>query len=425
MCNIKVSVIIPVYNAEKHLKQCLDSVAGQTLKNIEIICVDDGSTDSSPSILEEYAAADSRFQIYRQQNLYAGVARNNGMRHASGKYLAFWDSDDYFYPEALEKMYLKAEEDQADICLCDANQYYDGIGFETVGGMYLNHRHIPVKIPFSRSTDPDVILNVINAAPWTKLFRRSFVNKTGIIFQPVRNGNDVYFVECMLALADRITVVDEPLLCYRRNQTDSLVGTLSEAPVSPINAWIDIHDTLAERNALPESSFQNKVMSSMIYMLRNASGSFSAFSGAFNHLKDEGLARLGLDTADPSVFFEAWHADCLTHMKQDTAEEFMAYLFHYTYIKLTEANAKRILQKQKAAETRSKLKAANAELKRTIAENKKLESARSERDSLQTEIKQLREEKVNLQKKLDDTLNSNSYRVGHALMWLPGKIKNG
>ena len=422
MCNIKVSVIMPVYNAEKHLRQCLDSVVNQTLQEIEIICVDDGSTDSSPAILAEYAAADSRFQVCHQQNLYAGVARNNGMRHASGKYLAFWDSDDYFYPEALEKMYAKAEEDQADICLCDANQYYEGIGFETTGGMYLVHKHLPAETPFSRKSCPDVILNVINAAPWTKLFRRSFVAETGLLFQPVRNGNDVYFVECMLALAEAVTYVDEPLLCYRRNQSDSLVGTLSSAPTAPVDAWISIYDTLRKKNALPVKSFHNKVMNSMIYMLRNASGSFPAFSGAFEYLQRVGLTGLGLDQAVPSDFFNPWDYDCLTHMKQDSAEEFMAYLFHYTYIKLTEANARRVKQTQKASENKEKLKAVKADLKQALSENRKqkqeLEALHSDNEKLQSEVEKL-------QKKLEETLNSNSYKVGHALMWLPGKIKNG
>ncbi|UKI22681.1 MAG: glycosyltransferase [Anaerotruncus sp.] len=86
----------------------------QTLKDIEIICVDDGSTDSSCKIAEEFAAADSRFVVIKQQNGGAGAARNNGLRHAKGKYLSFLDSDDFFEPDMLEKAYEKAEETKAD-----------------------------------------------------------------------------------------------------------------------------------------------------------------------------------------------------------------------------------------------------------------------------------------------------------------------
>ena len=93
---IKVSVIIPVYNVEKYLKQNLKSITEQTLKEIEIICVDDGSTDSSYKIIEDFAKKDSRVIPVKQKNGGAGAARNNGLRRARGKYLSFLDSDDFF-----------------------------------------------------------------------------------------------------------------------------------------------------------------------------------------------------------------------------------------------------------------------------------------------------------------------------------------
>ena len=94
MDNTKISVILPVYNVEKYLRQCLDTIIGQTLKEIEILCVDDGSTDNSAKILEEYAQKDQRVKVFTQKNAGAGAARNLGLRHASGKYLSFQDSDD-------------------------------------------------------------------------------------------------------------------------------------------------------------------------------------------------------------------------------------------------------------------------------------------------------------------------------------------
>lgn len=105
----KISIIIPVYNASLYLKECLDSVLSQTLKDIEIICIDDGSTDNSYEILCEYAAKDNRFIILQQENKGAGAARNKGMEIAKGKFLAFLDADDYYSDNtALEKLYLTA-----------------------------------------------------------------------------------------------------------------------------------------------------------------------------------------------------------------------------------------------------------------------------------------------------------------------------
>ena len=114
MSEIKVSVILPVYNVEKYIRQCLDSIVNQTLKDIQIICVDDGSTDSSPEIIEEYARKDSRVIAIHQENGGAGAARNNGLRHAAGKYLSFLDSDDFFELNMLEEAYNCAEQYGAD-----------------------------------------------------------------------------------------------------------------------------------------------------------------------------------------------------------------------------------------------------------------------------------------------------------------------
>lgn len=114
---VKVSVIIPVYNVEKYLRQCLDSVVNQTLQDIEIILVDDGSTDSSLDICNEYAQKDERVKVFHQKNLGSGVARNKGIDSASGEFIVFMDSDDY-YPESdiLETLYNNAKKHNVNIC---------------------------------------------------------------------------------------------------------------------------------------------------------------------------------------------------------------------------------------------------------------------------------------------------------------------
>ena len=116
--NPKVSIIIPVYNASLYLEQCLECVINQTLKDIEIICVDDGSTDSSVSIINSYAQIDNRIKILQQKNQFAGVARNTGLANATGKYIIFLDSDDNIKKDMIQELYEKAENTSADIVLC-------------------------------------------------------------------------------------------------------------------------------------------------------------------------------------------------------------------------------------------------------------------------------------------------------------------
>ena len=123
----KVSVIVPVYNAEKYLPQCLESILSQTLKKIEIICVDDGSTDGSSRILEQYAANDCRIQHVRIENHGAGYARNIGLLRAAGEYLFFLDSDDYIAQTTLEDAYSYAQSIAADVVAFGAS-YVDDEG---------------------------------------------------------------------------------------------------------------------------------------------------------------------------------------------------------------------------------------------------------------------------------------------------------
>ena len=118
----KVSVIVPVYNAEKYLSECVDSILGQTLKDIEVILVDDGSTDSSPEICDLYILNDSRVKVIHKPNGRAASARNAGLKIAKGEYIAFVDSDDWISPEMYEKML----ETGADVCLCDYMHFREG-----------------------------------------------------------------------------------------------------------------------------------------------------------------------------------------------------------------------------------------------------------------------------------------------------------
>ncbi len=137
----QVSVIIPVYNIERHLRQCLDSVTGQTLTELEIICVDDGSTDGSPEILVDYAQRDGRFQIITQPNTGPGVARNTGMDRATGEYLIFLDSDDWFEPDFLERMVAKAKETGADVTICRTVEFDTDTGAELPSEWMLKERY--------------------------------------------------------------------------------------------------------------------------------------------------------------------------------------------------------------------------------------------------------------------------------------------
>lgn len=292
----KVSVILPVYNTANYLKQCLDSLLAQTLPDIEIICVDDGSTDQSLSILEDYAGKDSRIQILRQQNSFAGVARNNGLKTASGKYVLFLDSDDFFEPDMAERLYQRAEETSADVCVCDGSIYLHDTDTHTYPHHYLNGELLPEKEVFNCQDIPEHIFQFTSPAPWNKLFLREFVEKHELRFQPLKKSNDVFFVYLALACAGRISTLPDRLVHYRIGNTGSLQASYASASEYYFyDALMGLRRELIRRKLFPalEKSFVNRALSTCLYHLDKIT-SFAAFSELIDQYKTKLLYDLGI-----------------------------------------------------------------------------------------------------------------------------------
>ena len=221
----KVSVVIPVYNAQKYLRECLESVKNQSLKDIQVILVDDGSTDDSIRILEEYVQNDSRFLLIRQKNQYAGVARNNGLRVAKGEYICFFDADDYFEKTMLEEMYQTAITHNSDITICDVYLFDNISKTIQIPSWMLRDEYIPENMQtFSYQDMPERIFQLTTAAPWNKLYKKSFLDDLGLQFQGTKIHNDEYFVSMSMVLAKKISVVNNRLVYYRINNNESLQG---------------------------------------------------------------------------------------------------------------------------------------------------------------------------------------------------------
>ena len=266
----KVSIIIPVYNAEKYLGKCLESLLSQTLQEMEIICVDDGSSDGSPEILKRFQERDGRVRILTQENQYAGAARNNGMKEAQGEYLLFLDADDFFENTLLEKVYNQGKKMEADIVLFGAKQYNDKTGIVSPASWYFKRDALPRENPFSGKTENTDVFALVTPAPWTKLFRREFVEKQGLSFQGLQNSNDVYFVLTALALAEKITYVDEELVFYRVGMKGSLQGSKSLHPDCFIEAYVGVYHELRRRGIYEryEEGFMNILLSGCAHNLR-------------------------------------------------------------------------------------------------------------------------------------------------------------
>lgn len=244
---VQVSVVIPVYNAEQYLRERLDCLVKQSLKNIEIICVDDGSTDSSLEILKKYAQRDKRVKILTQQNLFAGVARNNGLENAKGEYVIFMDADDFCAEDMLEKLYEKGKKTNAQVVICGGAKYNTAKKEVIPAAYFFNYKLVEGKETFSREDIPHKICTVTVPAPWNKLFKRAFVLEEGLRFQALQNSNDAFFTMSAMCIADRIAYVNENLCYYRIDSEGSIQKKKHKHALNFFAAYGAIYDKLVEK----------------------------------------------------------------------------------------------------------------------------------------------------------------------------------
>lgn len=191
MNEVLITIIIPVYNTEKYLKRCMDSVCGQTYRNLEIICINDGSTDGSLRILEEYAARDSRIQVLTQKNSGQAVARNLALDIATGEWITGLDSDDWIEPDTYASL-LSYMGDDVDIIHFGTMVEDDSTEANPVD----NHGYTDVKIAGKVPMTPDILIQT-DVYIWNKLFRRSTIEKYGIRFPAGLIYEDTAFVYCI------------------------------------------------------------------------------------------------------------------------------------------------------------------------------------------------------------------------------------
>lgn len=316
-----VSIVMPVYNTEKYLRQAVDSVLGQTTRRIELIAVDDGSTDASLQILQEYAQADQRVRVLSQKNQYAGAARNLGLSHAKGEYLLFLDSDDFFDKNLVWDTYYKAKMTDADIVLFGGKHYHDVTGKSWVENYLLDASAAPTTQPFQCRDCPDRIFQITSACPWTKLFRRKFVEDTGLQFQTIHNANDVFFVLSAVAMAERIVTLDRQYVYYRVGQKSNLQSSKKRYFFEAYYAW---HDQLKKLGLLDllRKSYVNRAMSSCMYNLRAVSDP-EAKRCVFKRLKEEAFDYLEVTGYPKEYYYDQRNYREMSRVQSESFEEFM------------------------------------------------------------------------------------------------------
>ena len=291
----QVSVVIPVYNSQGHLERCLASIAVQTLREIEVICVDDGSIDASPGILNRWAADDLRFHVLTQKNAGPGSARNAGFALASGKYTIFLDSDDWFEPDFLEEMVRRARETDADITICRSEEFDTQTGETRPSEWMLKERLLP-RDCFRPMEAAKHLLQFTYGWTWDKLYRTRFIREAGISFPELPNSEDLVFVFQSLAVAERIAILSKTFVHHRINRIESVSNSRRWAPEVPAQALMMLKEAMQIRGVYDifEQSFMNWAMEFLIWNVANMGDKY-AQRVYYYKLKREWLSQMGFE----------------------------------------------------------------------------------------------------------------------------------
>lgn len=229
-----ISVIVPVYNVEPYVSRCLESIKNQSFTDLEIILVDDGSTDNSGKICDEYAAEDKRIKVFHTLNRGLSAARNYGIKYASGDYLSFIDSDDWIDNDFYEVMMNLLIDANADICVC---------GFECFSENSTRLWQPESKVYDSDSALIELLSERINNNAWNKLYRRCLIqelSENNKLFPEGKNYEDISVMHRIIRVANNVALISRPLYHYNIRQ-DSITKTYS------VNNLLDYCDAYFSR----------------------------------------------------------------------------------------------------------------------------------------------------------------------------------
>lgn len=245
--NLKVSVIVPVYNVEKYLSQCLDALIHQTLRDIEIICVDDGSTDKSAKIVQEYIKKDHRIHYIYQRNQGLAAARNTGIKFSKAPYLMFCDSDDWYDKRMCEKMYHAITQNDVDFACCGIKMEYE---IANPTSKEADKKYYRIKFDGVQEITQKTWEN-IDASSCNKIFKRELLDSYNLRYPNGLHYEDFCFFLQLLAISKKMYCIPEYLYHYRRRDGSIMTETFSAKSTKALDhikiLWI-IHHFLIKNN---------------------------------------------------------------------------------------------------------------------------------------------------------------------------------
>lgn len=214
-----ISIIIPIYNVEDYIQECLDSILNQTYKNLQIIIVDDGSTDNSLKIVETYKSKFNNIIILSQKNKGVSEARNLAFKYIQGEYVMYIDSDDFLQKNMMEILFDEAKKHDADITICEYYVYYD----KDTNKNFIQRYNVNFGVPYDKFYIMNMMLNFkLQGQLWHKLFKTKLLKTNNFQFEPGRYIQDIFPVFKMVSKSENIIFIDKPLYFYRQRETSTV-----------------------------------------------------------------------------------------------------------------------------------------------------------------------------------------------------------
>lgn len=302
-----VSLVIPVYNSAPYLRQCLDSVVGQSYQNLDILCIDDGSTDGSLSILKEYARRDRRIRVFSKQHEGKGAApaRNLGMEMAVGRYIQFLDSDDLFEPDMVGTLVSRARETGADVVICTGQVYDEEKQCITGRLPHPDLFYAPAVDAFSWRECPQYICEIADLYAWNKLFRRQLLIDHGLTFMPIPISDDQDISMIAPIVADRIAVVDRAFIHYRTGTGTSQCDSQTKHPEAAYAGTYSVVKRFKEMGVYEDvkQSYLNVAIRLMREYFDRMTG-LEKVKMLYNTYRDEIFPMLGADDLPVTYFHD-------------------------------------------------------------------------------------------------------------------------
>lgn len=296
----KVSIIVPIYNVEKYLGRCMESLLNQTLKDIEIIMVDDGSPDNCPIMCDEYAQKDKRIKVIHKKNAGLGYARNSGLEIATGEYVAFVDSDDFVELTMYERLYSMATTYDADTVYCGFYKWYDNkkcIKYKQVEKIqqFKNTEVINLLLDFIASDHSTKTDWKYEMSVWHSLYSRKIIYSNHLLFKSEREllSEDLPFQLIYLRHAHNVIYIPETLYYYCLNNTNSL--THSSYDRSKLDRTLLLFNFIKDqtsdydRDGLRAKRFLICYLRALLYGLAKSKMSFSKKLSLMNELNADNV----------------------------------------------------------------------------------------------------------------------------------------